>query len=185
MELIWRTTTVEVIEGSIVELDVDAIVNEANAPLAGGGGVDGAIHRAAGPELYAACQQFPEVEPGIRCPPGEVRVTPGFLLKQPLVLHTVGPIWFGGAQGEPETLASCYRVCLAEAERRGLSSLAFPAISTGVYGYPIDRAAQVAAHETRVFAERRATPFRVVMSVLGAEFVEAQERALMIESRRA
>lgn len=182
--LIWRTTTVEVVEASIVGLDVDAIVNAANAPLAGGGGVDGAIHRAAGPGLYEACQQFPEVEPGVRCPPGEVRVTKGFLLPQRYVLHTVGPIWFGGGQGEPETLARCYRACFAEAERLGLSSLAFPAISTGVYGYPIDAAALVAAHETRVFAERRATPFRVVMSVLGVEFVEAQERALMIESRR-
>jgi O-acetyl-ADP-ribose deacetylase (regulator of RNase III) len=134
----------EVAVGDITRLHVDAIVNAANAALAGGGGVDGAIHAAAGPELLAACRALAEVAPGVRCPTGEARITPGFRLAARYVIHAVGPVWHGGAQGEPELLAACYRSSVALALAHGLSSLAFPAISTGVYGYPREAAAMVA-----------------------------------------
>lgn len=124
--------------GNIVDLDVDAVVNAANSSLMGGGGVDGAIHRAAGPRLKDACR------PLAPCPPGEVRVTEGFGLAPRLIFHTVGPVWQGGNAGEADILASCYQNCLGELAERGLGSIAFPAISTGAYGYPADLAAQVA-----------------------------------------
>src|SRR6476646_8366178 len=113
---------IEVIQGDITALALDAIVNAANESLLGGGGVDGAIHRAAGPELLAACRAIPEVSPGVRCPIGEARITPGFRLPARHVIHTVGPIWRGGAQREPEHLASCYRASLRLAERHAIES---------------------------------------------------------------
>ena len=125
--------------GSILDVATDVIVNAANSGLQGGGGVDGAIHRAAGPQLAEACR------PLAPCPPGEVRVTEGFGLAPRLIFHTVGPIWQGGQRGEPDVLASCYRTCLAELARRRLRRIVFPAISTGVYGYPPAAAAQIAA----------------------------------------
>ena len=132
------TVRLELYRGNLLDLKVDAIVNAANSSLMGGGGVDGAIHRAAGPELKEACR------PLAPCPPGDVRVTEGFGLAPRLIFHTVGPIWQGGTAGEPETLAACYRSCIAEAQARNLSSLAFPAISTGIYGYPLEAAAETA-----------------------------------------
>jgi O-acetyl-ADP-ribose deacetylase (regulator of RNase III) len=128
----------EVIVADITTLDVDAIVNAANASLGGGGGVDGAIHRAAGPELAVAARVFAP------CRTGEAVITPGFGLPARHVIHTVGPVWFGGRQGEPELLAGCYVRSLELAGRAGLRSIAFPAISTGVFGYPRDEAAVVA-----------------------------------------
>jgi O-acetyl-ADP-ribose deacetylase (regulator of RNase III) len=133
--------------GDVTKLDVDVIVNAANERMLGGGGVDGVIHRAAGPELLDACWEVPEVRPGVRCPTGEARLTPGFRLPARFVIHTVGPVWHGGTRGEPELLASCYRSSLELALEHGLKSIAFPAISTGVYGYPKLAAARV-AHET-------------------------------------
>ncbi|MDP3234754.1 MAG: macro domain-containing protein [Myxococcales bacterium] len=177
---VWKATTVEVVDGSIVELEVDAIVNAANATLAGGGGVDGAIHRAAGPELKSACLALPQLFPGVRCRPGEVKVTPGFALPAKHVFHTVGPVWRDGESGEEELLARCYRTSFEEAERLGLTSLAFPAISTGAYGYPAHLAARVAASETKAFAVRRTAPFRVVFAVLGVAMVRHLERALTL-----
>ena len=145
---------IEVVRGDITALAVDAIVNAANERMLGGGGVDGAIHRAAGPELYEACLAVPEVRPGVRCPAGEARITPGFRLHARFVIHTVGPIWRGGGQGEPELLASCYRTALTLARAHEVESIAFPAISCGAYGYPSDLASEIAVREVRPFPGR-------------------------------
>lgn len=142
---------IRVVTADITTLDVDAIVNAANAGLLGGGGVDGAIHRAAGPELLASCLGIAEVRPGVRCPTGEARITPGFRLRARWVIHTVGPVWRGGARGEPELLAAAYRSSLDLALTHSLRSVAFPAISTGVYGYPADTAARVAVRAVAHF----------------------------------
>jgi O-acetyl-ADP-ribose deacetylase (regulator of RNase III) len=140
---------VEVIRGDIASLEVDAIVNAANERMLGGGGVDGAIHRAAGRRLYEACLAIPEVRPGVRCPTGQSRITPGFNLAARHVIHTVGPVWRGGSHGEAELLASCYRTALALALQHQVRSIAFPAISCGAYGYPLDQAAAIAVREVR------------------------------------
>jgi O-acetyl-ADP-ribose deacetylase (regulator of RNase III) len=134
---------VEAVHGDITAQAVEAIVNAANTTLLGGGGVDGAIHRAAGPELVAACRALG------RCPTGEARVTPGYRLRARYVIHTVGPVWSGGTQGEPERLRRCYLRSLGLAEERDVRSIAFPAISTGAYGYPIERAAAIAVAAVR------------------------------------
>ena len=139
----------------ITRLSVDAIVNAANPTLLGGGGVDGAIHRAAGPELLAECRALGG------CPPGEARITRGYRLPAAWVIHTVGPIWRGGREREDEVLASCYRSTLALAAERRFATIAFPAISCGVYGFPIPRACRIALREIRVFLGASPHPARV------------------------
>ena len=142
---------IKIVQGDITTLAVDAIVNAANQVMLGGGGVDGAIHRAAGKELFEACLKVPEVRPGVRCPTGEARITPGFKLPAKFVIHTVGPVYRDGQHGEPEKLAACYRNSLALAAENGCKSIAFPCISTGIYGYPIEDAAKIAVREVENF----------------------------------
>ena len=146
---------IKIIQGDITTLAVDAIVNAANQMMLGGGGVDGAIHRAAGPELYKACFKVPEVRPGVRCPTGEAHITLGFKLPAKFVFHTVGPVYRDGQHGEPEMLAACYRNSLALAAENGCKSIAFPCISTGIYGYPKEAAAQIAVREVKEFLTQR------------------------------
>jgi O-acetyl-ADP-ribose deacetylase (regulator of RNase III) len=140
---------IDVIHADITRLARDAIVNAANPGLLGGGGVDGAIHRAAGPGLLKACRALPEAAPGVRCPTGEARITPGFALPARWVIHTVGPVWSGGDEGEAELLARCHRNALRLLRERKLRTIAFPAISCGVYGYPAAQAAAVAVAALR------------------------------------
>ncbi|HTH68201.1 MAG: O-acetyl-ADP-ribose deacetylase [Rhodanobacter sp.] len=134
----------KIIAADITALALDAIVNAANPSLLGGGGVDGAIHRAAGPALLEACRALPESASGVRCPAGEARITPGFGLPARYVIHTVGPVWHGGTAGEARLLACCYRNALRLLREHRLHTIAFPAISCGVYGYPAAQAAGVA-----------------------------------------
>ena len=136
---------IEIVQGDITKLDVDAIVNAANTTLLGGSGVDGAIHRAAGPELLAECRTLGG------CQLGEAKITRGYRLPTRFIIHTVGPVWRGGKRGEPETLANCYRNSLQLAVENGIRTIAFPAISCGAYGYPIEEAAQIAVNTTREF----------------------------------
>jgi len=170
--------SVEVIRGDITRLDVDAIVNAANERMLGGGGVDGAIHRAAGPELLAACRKVPEVRPGVRCPTGEARLTPGFRLTARYVIHTVGPVWRGGSHGEAELLARCYRNSLALARDSGVGSIAFPAISCGIYGYPIEDAATIAVREVRAFLDEYDLPTRAALVAFDHDIYEVSTAKL-------
>ena len=139
---------IEVVEGDITKQTVDAIVNAANTTLLGGGGVDGAIHRAAGPELLAECRTLGG------CATGQAKITKGYRLPAKWVIHTVGPVWRDGQHGEDDLLASCYRSCFALAEQHGIRTIAFPSISTGAYGFPMERAARIAVRETKAFLER-------------------------------
>jgi O-acetyl-ADP-ribose deacetylase (regulator of RNase III) len=160
---------IEIIQADITKLDLDAIVNAANSSLRGGGGVDGAIHRAAGPELLAECRTLNG------CPTGEAKITGGYRLPARHVIHTVGPVWHGGAKGEPELLASCYRRSFQLAHDNGLSSIAFPAISCGVFGYPLDKACAIALRETKEALERYPEITRVVFALFGAEALEVYQ----------
>jgi len=162
---------IEVTEGDITLLDVDAIVNAANESLLGGGGVDGAIHRRAGPELLAECRTLG----GART--GEAKMTRGHRLKARHVIHCVGPVWQGGSRGEPEALASCYRNALRLAKQHSLRSIAFPAISTGAYGYPLEQATQIAIREAHTF-EQTDPALRIVFCCFSKWDAETYRKAL-------
>ena len=156
----------------ITTLPVDAIVNAANTTLLGGGGVDGAIHRAAGPDLLAACRTLGG------CPTGQAKITPGFRLPARFVIHTPGPIWHGGGDGEPALLASCYRESLRLAIAHDVQTIAFPAISCGVYGYPIPEAARIAIRTTADVLRTNDTIRQVIFACFGAAVLTAFQDAL-------
>jgi O-acetyl-ADP-ribose deacetylase (regulator of RNase III) len=162
----------EIARGNIVTFAVDAIVNAANSSLLGGGGVDGAIHRAAGPELLAECRKLNG------CAPGQAKLTSGYRLRARYVIHTVGPVWSGGRHGAAETLASCYRNSLLLAVAHEIRTLAFPAISCGAYGYPLDQAAEIAVREAAKFLEQDARIEKVYLVCFGEDVAGAYARAL-------
>jgi O-acetyl-ADP-ribose deacetylase len=163
---------IEVVLDDITRVRADAIVNAANSSLLGGGGVDGAIHRAAGPELLAECRGLGG------CPTGEARITGAYRLPARHVIHTVGPVWHGGSDGEPGLLAACYRTSLALAAEHGLESIAFPAISTGIYGYPVEAACEIAVREARAHLDRHELPRRVTFVCFDLATKRAYEAAL-------
>jgi O-acetyl-ADP-ribose deacetylase (regulator of RNase III) len=162
---------IQIVEGDITKQRVDAIVNAANSSLLGGGGVDGAIHRAAGPELLEECRTLGG------CPTGQGKITKGYRLPTKWVIHTVGPIWSGGNQNEDELLASCYRSCFALMERFEIKTIAFPSISTGAFGFPMERAAEIAVRETKAFLENNRAVEKVVLVCFGPRALEIHRAA--------
>ena len=166
------TTRIAVVEGDITRQQVDAIVNAANTTLLGGGGVDGAIHRAAGPELLAECRRIGG------CPTGEARITRGYRLSAKWVIHTVGPVWCDGSHREVTGLGNCYRNSLLLAEANSIRSIAFPSISTGAYGFPMERAARIAVEEIVKFLATHGSMEKVVLVCFGKEALEIHQEAL-------
>ena len=168
---------IQIVRGDITKLAVDAIVNAANTTLLGGGGVDGAIHRAAGPELLAECRTLRG------CEPGQAKITRGYRLPARFVIHTVGPIWRGGRHDEARTLANCYRNSLQLAAENDIKTIAFPAISCGAYGYPIDEAAHIAFKTTREFLAMSDEIQKVIFVIWGEDVYNAYGQILRLETR--
>ncbi len=166
----------QVVEGDITKVQADAIVNAANTTLLGGGGVDGAIHRGAGPELLKECRSLRG------CETGQAKITRGYKLPAKWVIHTVGPVWYGGGQGEDLLLANCYRNSLTLAVEKRIKSVAFPGISTGAYGFPVERAARIAVVTAQKFVESHALPQKIIFVCFDREAREAY-RALVGEAR--
>lgn len=167
-----KQSKVELIRGDITSLDVEAIVNAANTTLLGGGGVDGAIHRAAGTELREECEKLNG------CLTGEAKITNGYNLKARYVIHTVGPVWYGGCHDEHELLASCYQSSLRIAKKKKIRTIAFPGISTGVYGFPKDQAAIIAVNETKRFLTKHSNPHKVIFVAFDDESYETYRKLL-------
>jgi O-acetyl-ADP-ribose deacetylase len=165
-----------VVQADITTLAVDAIVNAANTSLLGGGGVDGAIHRAAGPELLNECRLL------AGCKTGEAKITQGYRLPARFVIHTVGPVWAGGNSGESQLLASCYSKSLALAEKNGVTSIAFPSISTGIYGYPIERAATIAVNTVNKFLKQRSSLKEIIFCCFSEEDCKVYKKVLATEA---
>jgi O-acetyl-ADP-ribose deacetylase (regulator of RNase III) len=163
---------IELVNGDITTLDVDAIVNAANKSLLGGGGVDGAIHDAAGPDLLSECKTLHG------CETGQSKITNGYLLKAKHIIHTVGPVWYGGYRDESSLLASCYNSSLALAKEKKLKTIAFPGISTGVYGFPKDLAAVIAVNETKKFLNKNSYPEKVIFVAFGDDNYETYRKLL-------
>ena len=163
---------IEIIKADITTLKLDAIVNAANSSLLGGGGVDGAIHRAAGPGLLQECRELGG------CKTGDAKITAGYNLPARYVIHTVGPVWNGGARGEPELLASCYRSSLSLAARNNVKTIAFPAISCGIYGYPIEEACEIAIRETVSFLSNEGSIEKVIFTCFDRDVYQAYQKAM-------
>jgi len=163
---------IKIIDGDITKQNVEAIVNAANNSLLGGGGVDGAIHRAAGPELLEECRKLKG------CPTGQAKITKGYSLPAKWVIHTVGPIWRGGKENEDEMLANCYRSCFSLVETHNIKTIAFPSISTGAYGFPIKRASKIALREANIFLERNSSLEKAVFVCFGEKDYDCYRKAL-------
>ena len=163
---------IELLKGDITKVEVDAIVNAANTTLLGGGGVDGAVHRAAGPELLEECSTLGG------CATGDAKITKGYRLPARYVIHTPGPVWRGGTKGEPDLLASCYRKSLELAVENGCKSVAFPSISCGVYGYPFDQAAQIAIREVSSFIQKDSRLEKVILVCFSEEAYDLYNKIL-------
>jgi O-acetyl-ADP-ribose deacetylase len=177
MDITINRTKLSLVQGDITRQTVEAVVNAANSGLMGGGGVDGAIHRAGGPKILEECKQI--VAKQGRLPAGQAVITTGGNLPAKYVIHTVGPVWYGGTRSEPETLASAYRESLKLAAEKGIKSVAFPSISTGAYGYPVDEAARVALQSVKSFLEEKTTSIQEVRFVLfNSAAFEAYQEAL-------
>jgi O-acetyl-ADP-ribose deacetylase (regulator of RNase III) len=170
--------SLEIIRGDITKIRADAIVNAANEALLGGGGVDGAIHRAAGPGLLEECRALPEIAPGVRCPTGQAKITGAHDLPAKYVIHTAGPVWEGGRRDEEDVLGRCYRNVLRLASAHGCRSIAIPAISTGAYGFPVERAARIAISETRQFLRKDWFLQRAVLVCYDADTQRIFEREM-------
>ena len=167
-----KKNRIELLKGDITNLYVDAIVNAANSSLRGGGGVDGAIHIAAGPELLAECEQLKG------CKTGEAKITKGYKLNARHIIHTVGPVWYGGNHDEPEMLASCYQSSLKLAKSKRIKTIAFPGISTGVYGFPKDLAATIAVNEIKRFLISNPLPEKVILVAFDNDSYESYSKLL-------